>query len=493
MKKFLLLFLGLGLFAVSCSDKDDEVVVTGPEIPDSSELIVQDFMWKSMNLWYFWQDNVDNLSDTKFANTQDGLNNYLTFLNSEANPTDFLKNKILFDADRFTYFSEDYKELTQSFEGISQSNGLEFGLGIISGTENVFGYVRYIIPNSNAATTTITRGDFFTGVDGQTLNLSNYVDLLFGDNSTYTLNMADYSDNTLTSTTEEITLTKEANFVENPVFLTKVITKSDKKIGYVVYNGFTANFDEELNSAFGDLKAQGITDLVLDLRYNPGGSVNSSIALSSMIYNTDTSKLFSKTIYNPKITQAYVDAGYDLNNYFTNSTSGGNAINTLNLNKVYVIALYSSASASELVINGLAPYIDVIHVGDTTRGKNEFSTTLVDDPDFNYTYRDTREGNINSNNSWAIQAIIGKSSNADDFSDYTSGLIPDIVLEEKIGNLGILGDENEPLLARALQEITGVSSKRDFSQGIPIHEISNSKMFTPLKDNMYVTGLKNIK
>jgi hypothetical protein len=61
-----------------------------------------------------------------------------------------------------------------------------------------------------------------------------------------------------------------------------------------------------------------------------------------------------------------------------------------------------------------------------------------------------------------------------------------VVLKEDLANLGILGDINEPLLARAIQEITGVSAKRDFSVQLPINEVSNSKMFTVIKDNMYL-------
>jgi len=61
-----------------------------------------------------------------------------------------------------------------------------------------------------------------------------------------------------------------------------------------------------------------------------------------------------------------------------------------------------------------------------------------------------------------------------------------VVLMENLANLGILGDINEPLFARAIQEITGVSAKRDFSVKMPVNEVSNSKMFTPIKDNMYL-------
>ena len=85
-----------------------------------------------------------------------------------------------------------------------------------------------------------------------------------------------------------------------------------------------------------------------------------------------------------------------------------------------------------------------------------------------------------------MQPLMGRNENSEGFSDYTLGLTPDVVLAEDLADLGVLGDINEPLFARAIQEITGVSAKKDFSVKMPVNEISNSKMFTPLKDNMYL-------
>src|SRR5690554_3711954 len=70
---------------------------------------------------------------------------------------------------------------------------------------------------------------------------------------------------------------------ENPVYLTKVFEYGSQKVGYLVYNNFRANFNVELNNAIGELKSQGITDLILDLRYNGGGSVQTATYLASMI------------------------------------------------------------------------------------------------------------------------------------------------------------------------------------------------------------------
>ena len=140
--------------------------------------------------------------------------------------------------------------------------------------------------------------------------------------------------------------------------------------------------------------------------------------------------------------------------------------------------------------------MEVVQIGESTRGKNEFSITMVDDPDSNlgpWVYSPAREAKINPKNKWGLQPLVGRSENADGFSDYTAGLLPDIELEEDLENLGILGDQNEPLLARAIQEITGVSAKYDFTVAMPAKIMTSSKMFTPIKDNMVEDNPLNIK
>ncbi|WP_298476728.1 S41 family peptidase [uncultured Maribacter sp.] len=490
MKKYFLLFLFVGVLFTSCNNDDDGLKPDKGITIDSDEVLVQDFMWKAMNFWYFWQEDVTNLSDDKFPNTEAGTQAYIDFLSTETNPGDFFDNKLSFSEDRFSFYSDDYTELTQALSGISKSNGLEFGLVQFRDSENIFGYVRYIIPNSDAATKDINRGELFTGVNGNTLTSSNYIDLLFGSADTYTLNMASISNGEVAPNNKEVSLTKMEGLSENPVFLSKIFEINGEKIGYLVYNGFTNEYDEDLNNAFGDFKSAGITNLVLDLRYNLGGSVNSARLLSSMISGDNTNDVFLRQRWNNKIQpQLSEDRLVDK---FGDKTTAGTDLNRLNLSKVYILATNSSASSSELVINGLAPYIDVIHIGETTRGKNEFSITMVDDFDNSYIYSKERENKINPKNKWAIQPLVGRNENADGFYDYTSGLVPDIELEEDLENLGVLGEQNEPLLARAIQEITGISSKRDFTVKTPATIMTSSKMFTPIKDNMFLDKPLNI-
>ncbi|MBT8239041.1 MAG: carboxyl-terminal protease [Croceitalea sp.] len=477
MKKFASLGIGLLLLIVGCSDNDDMEVLT----PTDNDVTVQNFMWKAMNYWYFWQDEVPDLADDRFSSNTE----YTEFLQATPNPEDFY-SQIQFTEDRFSFLNEDYEVLLNSFSGVSKSNGLQFFVIdlIADDTDNLFGFVRNVVPGSDADEKGLKRGDVFTGVNGQTLTQSNYIDLLFSDVDSYTLNMGDkdVENRLVVPNDQEITLISEEGLLENPIRVSTTFDINGQKIGYLMYQRFNRSFDSELNEVFAQFVAEGVTDLIIDLRYNPGGSVNTTVLLASMIYGTNTNDLFIKQRWNTK-RQASFSAS-QVEDYFANSVNGS-PLNTLNLNKVYLIATNRSASASELLINGLDPYVEVIHVGDVTRGKNEFSITLVDDPENNYQYTSSRENQINPDNRWVIQPLVGRNENSVGFIDYTSGFVPDIEFREDVFNLSVLGDVNEPLLARTIEDITGISSK--IRMAPESQDASKVRVFeTPVNEIMYL-------
>ncbi|MFX0556757.1 S41 family peptidase [Maribacter sp. CXY002] len=503
MKKLLLVFLFLGVLSTSCNKNDDNPIieeeiavedVVEEEVVEEVDINVQNFLWQTLNAYYFWQGQVPALADSRFS-TQSEYEDYLT---SNPNPEDFISNKLLFSEDRFTFWSDDYQDLTNSIAGIRKSNGLEFGLSLIGDTDDVFGYVEYVIKNSDASTKDIKRGDVFIGVNGTRLNRNNYIDLLFGNADTYTLNMAEMTNNTISPIDKEVSLTKEEALVEDPIHVNTILNIGDKRIGYLMYNFFTLDSGDELNQVFANFKSQNITDLVVDLRYNPGGRGSTASILASLIYGPNTDQLFFKTTYNSKI-EAQFDSGALDNNFVstTGTENGGmnEALNSLNLNKVYILATEASASASELVMVGLEPYLDVVHIGTTTVGKNQGSILFVDDFDNGNFYDKEREGQINPNNKWGLQPIVSQVQNSAGFSDYADGLLPDIELDEDITNLGVLGDQNEPLLARAIQEITGVSAKISFEVVYPPSLISSSKLVDPKTTSLILnqTAVPSIK
>jgi carboxyl-terminal processing protease len=262
----------------------------------------------------------------------------------------------------------------------------------------------------------------FYAINGTPLTVSNYQSLLAAD--TYTVNLADYDNGNITPNGQSVTLTKTA-YSENPVLVNSVINSGSHTIGYLMYNGFYPGYETQLNNAFGELASQNITDLVLDLRYNSGGSIATATRLASMITGQFTGQLFAKEEWNPKAQEYFESQNPDaLRDNFTNVLGNNAAINSLNLSTVYVLTTKSTASASELVINGLAPYINVVQIGDFTTGKNVGSITLYDSPDFSINGRSTKHR-------WAMQPIVLRIVNKAGFGDYLSGLEPDYPLTEK--------------------------------------------------------------
>ena len=463
MKNIVKSFLLLLLFALplSCEDMDDNAV--------PSELQIKDFIWKGMNLYYLWQADVSDLADDRFAN-QTQLN---TFLETFENPTTlFNALRVNTSIDRFSVIYSDYSVLEGVLSGNTLNNGMDYGLRYKSGsTTDIYGWVRYIIPNSDAAAKPVARGNIFYAINGTPLTIDNYRTLLA--NETYTVNFADFDGGNITPNGQSVTLTKTA-LAENPILLSNVITQNDKKIGYLMYNGFFPSFDNQLNTVFGDFISQGVTHLVLDLRYNSGGSVNTATKLASMITGQFSGQLFARQQWNAKA-QAYFQANNpgSLENKFI----GG--LNSLNLNKVYVLTTKSSASASELVINCLKPYINVIQIGDVTAGKNVGSITLYDSPTF-------AKQNVNPNHKYAMQPIVLKIVDKNGFGDYTAGISPTFLLPENLNDLGILGNVNEPLLNAAINQIIANGRMMPQVPSVIERDFTDAKAINPLRTEMYI-------
>ena len=462
--KFALLFLVLSLTFSCFKDNDDTATGTTD---------IKNFVWKAMNFAYLYKDDSPNLANDRFATESD----YQSFLNNYESPENLFES-LIHDretVDRFSWITNDYIALEQQFSGVTKTNGAEFNLYYAPGSSSdVFGIVRLVQPNSNASTTTLTRGQVFNKIDGVSLTNDNLRGLLSSE--TYTLHLATYNtngtdvpeDDSLTDGTETITLSKTV-YSENPIFKTEVISLNNENVGYLMYNGFVADYDAQLNAAFAEFQAQNIQKLVLDLRYNPGGSVNSATALGSMITGI-SSGIFAKLQYNSDLQSN--NTNYD----FTSTLSEGVAINSVGLDKVYVITTGSSASASEMMVNSLRSHIEVVQIGTKTVGKSQASITLYDSPDFQ------RQG-ANPGHLYALQPLVAITVNKDDQAVPPTGLIPSIEVKETISNYGVLGDVNEPLLAAALAAIQAGR----FAIDIPgITPILDSNSFKPHSQEMYL-------
>lgn len=413
---------------------------------------IHQFVWEVLNEFYLWQAEVDDLSDNI---KPVGSVAYNQLVSSYPEPEAFFES-LKHPDDKFSQIRSNYEDLENAIKGIDASNGVEFILSQYGSNGSVLGFVTHILEDSDAVDKDIQRGDIFIGVDGQSLNLNNYVQLLFDDKLSYTLNMADLNNSVLSLNGKDIELTKIENFQTNPIQVNKIIETGGKKIAYLMYTQFAQGFDQELNNVFAEYRAEGVDELILDLRYNGGGLTSTALYLGGMITGQFTGQIFAQKIWNKKVTDYYESLNNTdwMKDLFVSEMVDETAINSLNLNRVYVITTGRTASASEMVINGLAPFINVIQVGDTTYGKNVGGLAVV------YDYIDN-QGTINPDHTYAVSPITFSVANSEGFSDYADGLQPTdgFTLTEDIKNLGVLGETNEPMLALALNDILANSAR----------------------------------
>ncbi len=473
----LLLILILG----SC---EKDVPRDGPNVETPDE--ISRFIYEGLKDVYLWYDDVDKLGSGYFDDTDA----YYEYLNGFGTDFESLFYDLLYEygtVDKWSWIVDDYVALENSFAGISKSMGYDFGLVRISGSNDIFGYVRYVLPDSPAEGAGLQRGDLFTKVNGQQLTVDNYYDILLNPENYY-LTKAVIINNTIYET-ETTPVMVAVVLQENPVLYYDVFDVGGVPTAYLVYNAFTSDFDIQLNEAFSNFISEGAQSLILDLRYNGGGSIQTAIYLASMIYSTETTKLFSKSVWNDKYNSYWIASeGADaLNYYFANKIEATTEtvetpISSMGLNKLYVITTEHTASASELVINGLFPYIDITVIGTNSAGKYVGSVTVKDWDS---------QGNVNPNHKWAMQPIVLKLANADNESDFINGLPVDVEADEGFIDLQPFGDENETLLKATIDHILGIKSapvEPQLVKGIDYEVIADSKDFKPLSKEMYLEG-----
>lgn len=485
-------FLMLIIVLVNCKKEDIVPPVPIVVVPTPVPIVIKEandvnkFIYNGLKDYYLWVDQIPNLTAQKFT-VKDSLN---AFLNNYIDPqklfTDLLyKYKTV---DKWSFIVDDSKIIDNWIQGISETMGYDFMLARIGSAGNVFGFVRYVYKGSPAEKAGIKRGDLFIKVDNQQLTVSNYQTLL-STKVTYKLTFASITNNVISLNGKSATMTA-IEMQENPIQLDTILNINSLKVGYLVYNGFNADFDLQLNDVFKRFKDAGIDKLVLDLRYNGGGSVQTAKYLASMIYGTATSKVFLKSRYNTGL-QAYfvsTEGAASLSENFTDKimktdSTAEAPINTLNLSKLYVITSDNTASASELLINGLKPYLQVFNVGINTAGKYVGSFTIKDWDE---------KGNVNPNHKWAMQPIVVKITNSEGVTDYVDGLVPDFSIEEDIAGLMPFGDQNETLLKAVLNNIKGLPQAGITlkSAKLGLKKVFDSQDVRSFPKQMYINQLK---
>jgi C-terminal processing protease CtpA/Prc len=431
MKKAAFLIVAMAmLFLLPACEKENN----GSDLPKDI-LVLNNWIWEGMNEVYLWEEFIPDLN-----------------WREEPDPEAFFY-KLLFEEDRNSWIVDDYEELAAMFDGVETTTGMSVRPYIYTASQWI-GFVQYVTPGSPAADADIARGDIIYTIDGNTLSEANYFDLFY--QTTATFGFADWDGSQLVPNDREVNLTA-IEFNQNPIVYDEVISYQGFDIGYVVYTQFTTGQQnewlDELDRVLGEFKSAGVSDVVVDLRYNPGGNLDLSAYIAASLAPVEAmqeNEVYVDLVWNDLYNDYWRGVDLDNDGQADGAESSQLRIRmpqsdlNLNLSKAYFLTTSGTASASESLMAGLYPYMEVIQIGTTTYGKCYASITVDD-------WEEPKR------HTWAMQPIVIKYSNAEGYTDFQNGIAPDHEVVEYPVEARPFGSLEDPFLAKALEEITGVS------------------------------------
>lgn len=426
------LLLGIlpGLLILASCKKEQEPLILSAQ---------NQWILDSMRVYYYWNEQLPRSPADM------------------GNPADFFSS-LLNGADRFSFMVN--PSVTKSDYSSFAWYGLEYAL-----LDNPYmGVVTLVVPGGPADQAGLQRGDFFTAVNGTPVNASTMTSVseTFRRGDGIRLDRAIMQDG-VPLPHDQIQVTHRP-FAEQPVYIVKTFEAAGKKVGYIFYNQFNGNYDRQVLQAIGSFRGQGIKDIILDLRYNPGGDVSTAAKIAAALSGADAGDTF--VIY-----QANKNGGRRVSsfqktmneNHYQPQSFAEIGQYRLDVDRVMVLATASTASAAELLAHALKPYTEVVLIGAPTMGKDMASFTIDDQ-------RSPKSVNL------VLHPLVFKLYDAMGKGDYSDGLKPDHAVDEfSVLPLRSFGDETDPLIAKALQlagHTSGISNKTGLAQPMQNRTVS---------------------
>lgn len=348
------------------SGKDDEQTEEEKAAEEVTYKYANFFIKNSFSQYYLWSGECSS----KISN----------WLETDEPGAAFEKYK--FSEDRWGFVTDDYESLSQAMEGISKTAGMDIFAAAYKDT--LAFCVSLVYADSPARKAGVKRGDIFTAFDGEVILLENGK---LSDAARTKMNEI-YSRMHQKRVTFKFAASKNTvsitpvEMYEDPIICSKVFNCGGKKVGYLFYNAFVLDSVSPLLQVFRNFKNEGISELILDLRYNGGGDVVVENVIASVLApkaDVDAGSVFTTRVYNSDI-NTYYDANdpeQRITRFSTSHqwTSDGKSYSydtsdlNLGIKKLNVIYSEDSASASEALIVGLGPYLDIHLYGKQTYGK----------------------------------------------------------------------------------------------------------------------------
>ena len=380
------------------------------------------------------------------------------------------------EVDKWTVLTDDLESFTNSVQGLGLTYGYDLQVGRISNREGEYFFVVSYVSNGGPAQNAgLKRGDIIITLDGKAITQNNIYDAF--NSRTIELGVTKLDGDHIGEEVRTVGL-RAVDMYEDPILVTKTLDVNGKKIGYLAYSGFDLKSSQSLRDVFLRFKSENVQELILDLRYNGGGYAFTENVLASMIApraNVAAGDIFQTEVYNSILAQAWKEQGEDTNTYFSNihELSSQNlridvSDANLGIDKLYVIVTGGTASASEGLIVGLRPYMDVVLVGQQTYGKYCAGILLAPKDFYNSKY------DYSLIKDWGMYVMISKFADRDGRNESIPDGIPvDVRIDDDPFDGCQLGDENETMLRAALQAAGKVypqtaSVTRSYSKNIEL-------------------------
>lgn len=420
MKNFLKIqitfFILTSILMISCNRTDDD----SPDFPEGSTEYVNLWVQDSMKRYYYWADQMPAKPDYRLP------------------VKDFFKS-LLSPQDRFSFLVNTADSSTYPLS-VRTMFGFDYTILQLQSGE-VVTVIKLVLKNSPASNAGLERGMMIKKINGQSITASNAEQLTSGipSHTVLDLTVGNWVNGSIEN--EKDIKVYYGYSLAQPL-MSKIFEKNGKKTGYLYVYDFPDGIINALIQKFAEFKSLGIQELILDLRYNYGGSVSSAAALCSLI-PAGISANSPFIIYKGNKNGGEVKRTFSEQIAYTSGAPDFSVLqaNSLELGKVYVLTSGSTASASEIVINNLKPYLQVIQAGDTTLGK-DMAGFVVEDR--------RKPKKI----TWQIHPVIYKVFNAQGEGNYSNGITPQLQINEfKNLPLSPLGDPDEVLLSSVLNAI----------------------------------------
>ncbi len=337
MKKLFYLLLALLIISASCKKEEPEPEPE-PVVTDDIPALARDTLYYIMKQWYYWYDMMPSVTKENYAD-----------------PYVLLEALRYREIDRWSFVA-DYDEFMAEMEGTFVGHGFRIGLD-----QSGKARIAMIYDNSPLYTEGVRRGWIVKEINSYDIasilsanDSEAYLAAIgpseAGRTNTFLFQRPDGSEVTISSTKQSFTI--------NSVILCDTLHLSSGITGHLMFESFIEPSEDELETAFAFFKANNVQDLILDLRYNSGGYLYIAQQLASYIAgNSKTGVTFAGLTYNDKNQNYNIDYPFKISSY------------PLSLSRLVVITTRLTASASEAVMNGLKPHLNLVSIGDTTIGK----------------------------------------------------------------------------------------------------------------------------